>query len=66
MKRILFLFPVLALVAGFVSCEKHSPSQTIPGYAEKEAEKKAEKEARMLTPQGGNPDAPTFFPKDQH
>lgn len=64
MKRILFLVPALALLAVFASCEMHPPSQTVPGYAEKEAERKAEKEAKMLTPQGGNPDAPQFFPKE--
>lgn len=64
MKRILFFLPALAL-ACFVGCEMHPPSETVEGYAEKEAEKKAEASAHAANAEPLNPNPPSYFPKDK-
>jgi len=60
----LLLAGLLAGMACFVStgCEMHPPSETIPGYAEKEPAKQAIEKQRSLVPEGANTNAPTFFP----
>lgn len=49
-------------VAALASCEPHSAAQTVPGWAEKQAEKQKEAE-RAEQAQKVDPDAPSYFPK---
>ena len=57
--------PVLAMVSVIAlscGCERHPASQTVPGYAEKQAERQAEQNRQATTPQDVNPNPPRFFP----
>jgi len=57
--------PFLALATAailFSSCERHPASQTVPGYAEKQAARQAEQNRQATTPQDVNPNPPRFFP----
>jgi len=56
---------VITLLVGFSStgCEMHPPSETIPGYAEKEAAEKAREMNRSIQPEPTHSKAPTYFPK---
>ncbi len=53
-----------ACLAG-VGCEKHSPSQTIPGYAEKETAKHTIEKQTSMVPEGASTNAPVYFPDQQ-
>lgn len=52
---------VLVLVLAQTACERHAASETVPGYAEKLAEKKAAEQKQATTPQTVNPTPPKFF-----
>jgi len=43
------------------ACERHAASETVPGYAEKLAEKKAAEQKQATTPETVNPNPPKFF-----
>jgi len=51
------------LVLAQSACERHPASETVPGYAEKLAQKAAAEKARATTPEPVNPDPPKFFPE---
>lgn len=63
--------PLTALSAAAVlilaqsGCERHSATETVPGYSEKLAERQASEKSRAATPEKVNPDAPRFFPQGQ-
>lgn len=62
MKRLFFsLFCLAAALAclGGIGCEKHSPEETIPGYAEK---KQTAAQQKATKAEGANPEAPAYFP----
>jgi hypothetical protein len=44
-------------------CERHAASQTVPGFAEKQAEKNARENARAATPEPVTLEPPRFFPE---
>jgi len=52
-----------ALALAQPGCERHPASQTIPGFAEKLAEKHATENARATTPESVTPEPPRFFPE---
>jgi hypothetical protein len=54
-----------ALVLTQPGCERHSAAETVPGYAEKLAERQAVEKSRAVTPEKVNPDSPRFFPQGQ-
>ena len=56
---------LITLLIGFSStgCEMHPPSETIPGYAEKKATKKAGEMNHSMQPEPTQSKAPTYFPK---
>ncbi len=43
-------------------CERHSASQTVPGYAEKMKEKQAQAQEDANKSEAAAPNAPTYFP----
>ena len=43
-------------------CEKHSASQTVPGFQEIQARNQAVQDKEARTPLTINPNAPKFFP----
>lgn len=43
-------------------CERHSASQTVPGYAEKMKEKQAQAQEDARKSEAADPNAPTYFP----
>ena len=43
-------------------CERHPASQTVKGYAEKEAAKKAQQEEQETTALGAENNSPSYFP----
>ncbi|MEI6278109.1 MAG: hypothetical protein WCQ16_01840 [Verrucomicrobiae bacterium] len=47
------------------ACERHAASQTVPGHAEKLAEKQAAENQRATTPETVNPNPPKFFPAEK-
>jgi hypothetical protein len=55
------LFILLAVLAG-TGCERHPASQTVPGYAEKAAAKEKKEQHDATTPEGTNPEPPSYFP----
>lgn len=68
MKTLSLLALTLAtLLVGFSStgCEMHPPSETIPGYAEKEEAAKASELQQARQPEATDPKAPTYFPKSE-
>jgi hypothetical protein len=65
MKRPFFFLSCVAgalVCLGGIGCEPHSPSETIPGYAEK---KPTAEEQKATKAEGSNPDAPAYFPPKQ-
>lgn len=61
----LLALSAITFLVGFSStgCEMHPPAETIPGYAEKEAAKKAREMNHSLQPEPTKSQAPTYFPK---
>ena len=53
------------LVLAQAGCERHAASETVPGYAEKLAEKKAAGKKAAATSETVNPAPPKFFPKSE-
>lgn len=53
---------LMVLVLFQSGCERHSASQTVPGYAEKLAEKKKLQQEGATRPLKTNPNPPEFFP----
>lgn len=43
-------------------CERHSASQTVPGYAEKMKEKQAKAQEDAKKSEAADPNAPSYFP----
>lgn len=54
---------LLAVLAG-TGCEMHPASQTVPGYADKVADKKKKEQHDAATPEGANPNPPSYFPPE--
>ena len=56
----------LTLLAAFAvlhtGCEMHPASETIPGYAEKMKEKKAQSQEEAQHSEAADPNAPSYFP----
>ncbi len=46
-----------------IGCERHSASQTVPGYAEKLAEKTVDERAQASTAEAVSLNPPKFFPQ---
>lgn len=63
----IFSVSLVTLAACLVSvgCEMHPPSQTIPGYAEKETAKQTVEKQKSLIPEEANTNAPTYFPGEK-
>ncbi len=59
------LAAVLALVLSQTGCERHAASQTVPGYAEKLAEKKALQSEQAATAEPVDQSPPKFFPSGE-
>lgn len=51
-----------ALILSQAGCERHNATQTVPGFAEKLAERQAADKHRASTPEKVSPDSPRFFP----
>lgn len=67
MKLLRHLFCGLAVLAlSQAGCERHSALVTVPGYAEKQAEKKAAELEQAKTAEDVTPAAPKFFPPDSN
>ena len=58
------LLPSLAAASVLIGagCERHSASQTVPGFSEKETRNQEVRDKMVRTPLAINPDAPKFFP----
>ncbi len=54
-----------ALILTQSGCERHAATQTVPGFAEKLADRQAAEKNRAATPEKVNPDSPRFFPTGQ-
>ncbi len=61
MKR-LFLTGLAVFALSQAGCERHSALVTVPGYAEKQAEKQAAQIEQAKTGEDVTPAAPKFFP----
>jgi len=61
----LSLAAALALVFSQTGCERHSASQTVPGYAEKLAEKQARQAEQATTAETVDQAPPRFFPSGE-
>jgi hypothetical protein len=59
--KILVWLLALGVVVFHTSCEMHSATVTVEGYAEKQAEREAKQEKKLTTGEPVNPDAPSFF-----
>ena len=57
-RSLLSCLSIAALLIG-AGCEKHSASQTVPGF---QARNQAAQDKEARTPLAINPDAPKFFP----
>jgi hypothetical protein len=53
---------LVSLVLSQIGCERHPASQTVPGYAEKAAARKAKSAAKAKETERVDPMAPSFFP----
>jgi hypothetical protein len=47
------------------ACQRHAASETVPGYAEKLAKKRAVEKARAATPETVTLDPPKFFSEEK-
>ncbi len=66
MKRLPAAVAVAAVLIFMQSgCERHAAAETVPGFAEKLADKNATQETQARTPVKVNPDSPAFFPQGQ-
>lgn len=54
-----------AMLVSQTGCERHPASQTVPGYAEKLAEKKARQAEQAATAETVDQAPPRFFPSGQ-
>jgi len=61
MRALLSRLSIAALLIG-TGCEKHSASQTVPGFQELQARNQAVQDKEARTPLAINPNAPKFFP----
>jgi hypothetical protein len=52
----------LAIALAQPGCERHSASETVPGYAEKLAEKSVDERAQASTAEAITLNPPRFFP----
>ncbi|MFM8365433.1 MAG: hypothetical protein ACKOAS_09815 [Verrucomicrobiota bacterium] len=64
--RAILLAASLLAIGLHTGCERHSASQTIPGYAEKMKEKEKKKEQAVEHSEAVDPNAPTYFPPKQN
>jgi hypothetical protein len=53
------------IVLAQAGCERHTASETVPGYAEKLAAKNAAEKKDAATSEPVNPAPPKFFPKSE-
>ena len=60
-RSLLSCLSIAALLIG-AGCEKHSASQTVPGFQELQARNQAVQDKEARTPLAINPNAPKFFP----
>ena len=64
--RAILLAASLLAIGLHTGCERHSASQTIPGYAEKMKEKQAQAQEDARKSEAADPNAPTYFPPKTH
>lgn len=62
MKKISLSAIALASLFLHTGCERHSASQTVPGFDEQQADRRALQQKKASVPLTTNPEAPRFFP----
>ena len=60
------LLAAVASLALHTGCERHSASETVPGYAEKMKEKQAQVQQAAEHSEAADPNAPSYFPPKNH
>jgi hypothetical protein len=60
------LLAAVAALAFHTGCERHSASETVPGYAEKMKEKQAQAQQAAEHSEAADPNAPSYFPAKNH